>query len=215
VGVVAELSFTRGVMNAGKSALALQTDFNLRMIGRRGLLLTRLDRGGDVITSRLGLSRPARSFGEDDDLFDVVRGDGPDFVVVDEAQFLSRTQVDQLARVVDELGVDVHAFGISTDFTSTLFPGSARLLELADRSEEIQVKALCWCGTTARMNARVVDGTLVMAGEQVMLGDVVGETRYVLLCRPHFVSADLGPLACQEEAASSTTSGERADSGTP
>lgn len=186
-------------MNAGKSALALQTDFNLRAVGRTGLLLTRLDRGGEVISSRIGLSAPAHSFGPDTDLFTMVSEfygvasakPAPDYVIVDEAQFLSPIQVDDLCRVVDELRIDVHTFGISTDFRSQLFPGSARLIEMADRCEEIQLQAYCWCGDRARMNVRVVGDQVVTDGPQVMVGDVVGEVRYTLLCRKHFMSGAL------------------------
>ena len=98
----------------------------------------------------------------------------------------------QLARVVDELDVDVFAFGITADFKTQLFPGSRRLFELADRTQLLQVEALCWCGKRATHNARVVDGTMVVEGEQVVVGDTgdQGETplvEYEVLCRRHFM----------------------------
>lgn len=102
------------------------------------------------------------------------RGGRVDYVIVDEAQFLAPDQIDQLARVVDDLGKDVFAFGITTDFRTRLFPGSQRLVELADRLEQLQVEALCWCGARATHNARTVGGEMVVAGAQVVVGDVHG-----------------------------------------
>ena len=93
-------------------------------------------------------------------------------MIVDEAQFLAPEQIDQLARVVDDLGLDVFAFGITTDFRTKLFPGSQRLVELADRVEVLQVEALCWCGARATHNARTVGGEMVVEGAQVVVGDV-------------------------------------------
>ncbi len=116
------------------------------------------------------------------------RGGRVDYVVVDEAQFLAPEQIDQLARVVDELDLDVYAFGITTDFRTRLFPGSRRLFELADRVEALQVEALCWCGARATHNARTVDGVMVVEGAQVVVGDVdraAGEVGYEVLCRRH------------------------------
>jgi thymidine kinase len=111
-----------------------------------------------------------------------------DFLICDEAQFYSAEQVDQLGRVVDEMGADVFAFGITTDFRTRLFPGSARLLELADRVEALQVQALCWCGARATHNARTEHGVMVVEGAQVVVGDVAAdeaETGYEVLCRQH------------------------------
>jgi thymidine kinase len=109
-------------------------------------------------------------------------------VIGDEAQFYTPEQIEQLARVVDELAVDVFAFGISTDFRARLFPGAARLVELADRVEVLQVMALCWCGARATHNARTVGGTMVVEGEQVVVGDVdsgADVVGYEVLCRRH------------------------------
>ena len=111
-----------------------------------------------------------------------------DYVIVDEAQFLAPEQIDQLARVVDDLGLDVFAFGITTDFRTRLFPGSQRLIELADRVEVLQVEALCWCGARATHNARTVGGRMVVEGAQVVVGDVDrsdDEVGYEVLCRRH------------------------------
>jgi thymidine kinase len=110
-----------------------------------------------------------------------------DYVICDEAQFLSAHQVEQLAEIVDELGVDVFAFGIATDFRTRLFPGSQRLIELADEIRVMQVETLCWCGARATHNARTVGGEMVVEGEQVVVGDVTPdrEVAYTVLCRRH------------------------------
>ena len=99
----------------------------------------------------------------------------------------SAAQVEQLARLVDEMGIDVFAFGITADFRTSLFPGSQRLIELADRVEVLQVQALCWCGARATHNARTVGGIMVVEGAQVVVGDTAlrGEVAYEVLCRRH------------------------------
>jgi thymidine kinase len=201
---VAELVFFSGTMDCGKSTLALQTDHNHRVQGRRGLLFTRFDRAGTAtISSRIGLARPALEVGDTTDLWvEVSRRharEPVDYVVCDEAQFYDPEQVEQLARLVDDLEIDVFAFGITADFRTRLFPGSARFIELADRVQVPQVEALCWCGRRATHNARTVDGVMVVAGEQVVVGDVhagghpegtldvgnVGTVEYEVLCRRH------------------------------
>jgi thymidine kinase len=198
---VSALSFFHGPMDCGKSTLALQIDHNQARQGRRGLLLVRHDRSGPArISSRLGLSRAAVEITDGLDLRDLVRqrlaaGAPVDYLVVDEAQFLHPEQVEQLADLVDDHTVDVYAFGISTDFRGRLFAGSQRLLELADTVEQLQVEVLCWCGRPGRLNARVVGGRVVRAGDTVLVADTGGEaeTHYQVLCRAHHRSGDLGP----------------------
>lgn len=175
---MAELVFFSGTMDCGKSTLALQMDYNHRARGRGGILFSRNDRAGDsMISSRLGLRTPAVEVTDSTDFWTEVadrRGAGfsVDYLICDEAQFYSAEQVEQLARVVDELCVDVFAFGITSDFRTRLFPGSQRLIELADRMEVLQVRALCWCGRRATHNARTVNGIMVVEGDQVVVGDV-------------------------------------------
>lgn len=175
---MADLVFFTGTMDCGKSTLALQMDHNHAARGRGGLIFSQHDRGGSsVLSSRLGLSREAIEVTDDLDFWEFVveqatNGRRVDYLICDEAQFYSPGQVEQLARLVDEMGVDVFAFGITADFRAELFPGSRRLIELADRTEVLQVEALCWCGKTATHNARVVDGTMVIEGAQVVVGDV-------------------------------------------
>jgi thymidine kinase len=195
------LTFFHGPMDCGKSTLALQIDHNQARQGRRGLLLVRHDRAGPArISSRLGLSRDAIEVTDRMDLRGLVAarvaaGSRVDYVVVDEAQFLDPAQVEQLADLVDDASVDVYAFGISTDFRGRLFPGSQRLLELADSVQQLQVEVLCWCGRPGRLNARVVGGRVVRAGDTVLVADTRGEAdvHYQVLCRAHHRSGDLGP----------------------
>ncbi|HYN29566.1 MAG TPA: thymidine kinase [Dermatophilaceae bacterium] len=179
---MAELVFYCGTMDCGKSTLALQIDHNYRARGREGLIFTQFDRAGEsVLSSRLGLATPAREVTPGLDFWEelvahLTTGHRADHLICDEAQFYTPDQVGQLARVVDELGIEVHAFGITSDFRTMLFPGSKRLVELADRVQVLQVEALCWCGRRATHNARVLDGIMVVEGEQVVVGDT-GETR--------------------------------------
>ncbi len=192
---MAELVFFNGTMDCGKSTLALQMDHNHAARGRVGLIFTKLDRAGvSVLSSRLGLSTPAREVADGLDFWEEVvalatSGGRVDYLICDEAQFYTADQVEQLARIVDEMSVDVFAFGITADFRATLFPGSQRLIELADRVQELQVEALCWCGRRATHNARVVDGVMVVEGEQVVVGDTkpvaFGVVEYEVLCRRH------------------------------
>jgi thymidine kinase len=190
---MAELIFFSGTMDCGKSTLALQMDHNRSARGRRGLVFTRDDRAGHgVLSSRLGLSTAAVEAAQDTDLYSftaaaLAADPEIDYVICDEAQFLSAHQVEQLAEIVDELGVDVFAFGIATDFRTRLFPGSQRLIELADEIRVMQVETLCWCGARATHNARTVGGEMVVEGEQVVVGDVAPdqEVAYTVLCRRH------------------------------
>ena len=189
---MAELAFFSGTMDSGKSTLALQMDHNHRARGRGGVIFTRNDRAGThTLSSRLGLQTAAHEVTDDTDFWSEVvtrriRGERVDYLICDEAQFYSATQVEQLARLVDEMGVDVFAFGITADFRTSLFPGSQRLIELADRVEVLQVQALCWCGARATHNARTVNGRMVIEGAQVVVGDTAGaEVAYEVLCRRH------------------------------
>jgi thymidine kinase len=180
-------------MDSGKSTLALQTAHNHQSRGRTGLIFTNNDRAGiGVISSRLGLSSPAIEVTPAMDLHKLVvdqlsMGERIDYIICDEAQFYESEQIDQLARIVDGLSIDVFAFGILADFRTKLFPGSARLVELADRVNTLQVEALCWCGSRATHNARTVGGVMVIEGEQVVVGDVStgADVAYEVLCRRH------------------------------
>jgi thymidine kinase len=198
---MATLRFSFGTMGSGKSTLALQIHHNLAVRDRQGLLLTKLDRDGTQVTSRLGVSAPAVEVTPEIDLFELAQSRMPlDFVVCDEVQFYSIAQCDQLARVADDLDVDVYAFGLTTDFKGLLFEGTKRMLEVANERVEMQVEARCWCGSRATHNARVVNGVVVYEGETVVVGDtsdvatpMFGDVvRYELLCRRHYVRGDMG-----------------------
>jgi thymidine kinase len=192
---MAELTFFYGTMNCGKSTLALQIHHNATAAGEHVLLFTKHDRGGATISSRIGLEQPAVIVHDDLDLYAYVTtvlagGTTVDGLICDEAQFYSIEQIEQLARLADEADVKVQCFGLLTDFTTTMFPGSARLMELADRREALQVEARCWCGERGAMNARIVDGIIQREGAQVIVGDVDGgeaahEIAYEVLCRRH------------------------------
>ena len=148
------------------------------------------------VSSRLGLTHDALEVEPDFDFWRYVvttltQGGRIDYLICDEAQFYSAEQIDQLAKVVDELQIDVFAFGILTDFRTQLFPGRGRLVELADRMNVLQVEALCWCGKRATHNARTENGVMVVEGEVVVVGDVDqadephADVAYEVLCRQH------------------------------
>jgi thymidine kinase len=198
-------------MDCGKSTLALQVDHNQRRQGRHGLLVTQGDRSAaPQISSRVGLSRDAVEIDAASDLRLLVRdmwaeGHRVDYLIVDEAQFLTAGQVDQLADLVDDWHVDVYAFGLTTDFRARLFQGTQRLLEVADDVQRVQVEVLCWCGLPGLLNARVVDDVMVRSGETVVVADTAPAVppgaedgpspavRYQVLCRRHYVRGELGP----------------------
>ncbi len=189
---MAKLYFYYASMNAGKSTTLLQADFNYRERGMRTMLFTAAidDRSGaGTIGSRIGLEAGAIPFGADTDILAAVT-DALDegtvaCVFVDEAQFLTALQVDQLAVLCDEHDVPVLAYGLRTDFQGELFPGSARLLAIADAL--VEIKSVCDCGRKATMNLRVdAVGNPIREGEQTEIG---GNERYVAMCRRHFARA--------------------------
>lgn len=194
---MAELQFFTGTMDSGKSTLALQTNHNHAARGRIGRIFTTHDRAGEaLISSRLGLTHDAIEVGPDFDFWRYVvdqltHGKRVDYLICDEAQFFEPGQIDDLARIVDELQIDVFAFGILTDFRTEMFVGSRRLVELADRMHVLQVEALCWCGRRATHNARTENGEMVTEGAVIVVGDVdqqdqqPAESAYEVLCRQH------------------------------
>ena len=188
---MAKLYFYYSTMNAGKSTSLLQSSHNYRERGMRTLVYTAAvdRRGGGQVHSRIGLASEAEKFGPDSRLYDEVaaaHGAAPvSCVLLDEAQFLKREQVDDLAMVVDQLSIPVLCYGLRTDFRGELFEGSARLLALADELTEL--KTICHCGRKATMVVRVgADGGVEREGDQVVIG---GNERYVSLCRRHYFEA--------------------------
>jgi len=189
---MAKLYFHYSTMNAGKSTLLLQASYNYIERGMKTYLLTAGfdDRAGVAkIGSRIGIEAEADTYASDEDLFAKIEhrlAQGPcACVLVDEAQWLSREQVWQLARAVDDLRVPIMCYGLRVDFRGELFPGSAALLALADEMRE--VRTICHCGKKATMVIRTDEnGNALKEGAQVEVG---GNERYVSLCRKHFREA--------------------------
>lgn len=188
---MAKLYFYYASMNAGKSTTLLQADFNYRERGMRTMVWTaRLDtRSEGLVRSRIGLESDAQHYAPETDLWLAVNAahkvEPLDCVLIDEAQFLTKAQVWQCARLADEAGIPVLCYGLRTDFRGELFPGSAALLGIADAL--VELKAVCHCGRKATMNLRVdASGAAVSEGEQTEIG---GNDRYLALCRKHFGEA--------------------------
>ena len=194
------LRFSFGTMSSGKSTLALQIHHNLAATGT-GLLCSMHDRAGAHVSSALGISTPAVEVHPELDFHALAvshqSGHGAlDYLVCDEAQFYTDLQVEQLAQVVDELGADVYAFGLLPDFRGKLFPGSARMLEVADERLELQVQARCWCSKPATHNARLHDGAQGYDGDVVLIDDgSAAQVTYELRCRNHWILGQSGPMA--------------------
>lgn len=195
--MTARLKFYYGPMDCGKSTLALQIHHNHTRSGRRGLLLTRQDRSGaPLITTRIGLTKEATELSDASDVRALASAYNADYVICDEVQFYPVTHVEQMADLVDCDGIDVYAFGLATDFRSVLFPATQRLLELSDEALRLQVEVLCWCGSEGQLNARVIDGRIARAGQQVVIGDTDSSAvHYQVLCRKHYRAGELGALA--------------------
>ena len=181
---MAKLYFRYGVMGSSKSAQALITKFNYEEQGMRVWLIkpaadTRY--GMDVVRSRIGLEQPADVITEEMNLFEIFRDREKEFndvIIADEAQFLTPEQIEQLRDIVDNYNVPVFCFGLRTDFRTKMFPGSARLFELADSVSEL--KTVCTCGGKAMVNARIDgEGNIVTEGAQIMLG---GNESYRPMC---------------------------------
>jgi thymidine kinase len=193
---LAKLYFYYSAMNAGKTTTLLQSSYNYRERGMETLLFTPIidDRYAvGKIASRIGLDANAAPFDRAFNFFDHIKDKKSKIsnlkcVLVDEAQFLTKEQVFELARVVDELKLPVLTYGLRTDFLGNVFEGSLHLLALAE--EIVEIKTVCHCGSKAIMNARVDErGHRVTEGEQIEIG---GNDRYISLCRKHFASGDTG-----------------------
>lgn len=186
---MAKLYFNYSSMNAGKSTMLLQANHNYLERGMNPVIYTsNLDSrfGKGEIVSRIGLKSKSNTFDIKTDIYNDIltfkEKNLIDCVLIDEAQFLTKNQVDQLGKIVDELDIPVLAFGIRTDFQGNLFEGSKYLLAWADNLKEI--KTVCHCGRKATMVLRVDDeGSIVSDGSQIEIG---GEERYVSVCRKHF-----------------------------
>ena len=182
---MAKISFRYGAMGSSKTAQALMIKYNFEEKGKKAILLKpELEHrdGKTKIKSRIGLESYCMFV--EDYLKNIKTCD---CIIVDEAQFMTSKQVDELADIADKLDIPVICFGLRTDFQGHLFAGSKRLFEIADEIEEITT--ICWCGKKARFNARVVDGQVVKTGAQLQLG---GNESYTSLCRKHYNLGQLG-----------------------
>ena len=191
---MAKLYFNYSSMNAGKSTALLQADHNYRERGMSTILFTSAKDeryGKNEIVSRIGIKAPATYFFENTNIFEDVlkesKENNTNCVLIDEAQFLSKDQVFQLGRIVDELNIPVLTFGIRTDFKGELFEGSQYLLAWSDNIKEI--KTVCHCGGKATMVVRInSNGAIVSEGSQIEVG---GNESYIPLCRKHFNSKEI------------------------
>ena len=185
---MAKLYFKYGAMGSSKTAQALITKYNYEENDMQVWLIkpsADVRDGADILRSRIGLQARVEVMTPDMDIYArycVCRQDGCHVIIVDECQFLTPTQVEQLRAIVDEFQVPVLCFGLRTDFKTRLFPGSMRLMELADVIEEI--KTMCDCGAKATVNARINGGHIVTEGAQVVLG---GNDSYIAMCHKCYV----------------------------
>ncbi len=187
---MAKLYFRYGAMGSSKTANAIMVWYNYKERGQNALLIkpgvdTR--DGVHKMWSRSGLTAQCVLF--DEIPWDAVKAHQYDCLIIDEAQFLSPEQVESLLPIVDDCNIPVICYGLRTDFRGEFFPGSARLLALADTIEE--VKTICWCGRKATYNARLDgQGGITKVGDQVVLG---ASDKYIGLCRKHWQEGDPGP----------------------
>lgn len=195
VQILAQLFFKYGAMNSGKTIEILKVAHNYEEQNKPVIIMTSGvdDRAGvGTVSSRIGLERPAHPIFQGDDVFEQVKAinAGANCVLIDEAQFLTKAHVFQLAQIVDELNIPVMAFGLKNDFRNELFEGSKYLLLYADKLEEM--KTICWfCAKKATMNLRFHDDQPVYEGEQVQIG---GNEAYYPVCRRHYYNPPLDML---------------------
>lgn len=190
---IGKLYFRYGTMGSAKTAMLLTTAYNFEERGMAYLCFKPVTDTRDkksVIRSRIGIERDCRWIHHDTDMFGLmaeIRDSGetlPSWILVDEAQFLTADQVDQLARIVDEFAINVVCYGLRTDFKTNLFEGSRRLFEVADSIDEI--KSTCGCGRKTIVNARINSrGEIITEGVQVEIG---GNERYMAVCRQCWVN---------------------------
>ena len=185
---MAKLYFRYGAMGSSKTATAIMVQYNYHERGQNALMIKPCldNRDGErIVGSRSGLSAPCIYMEE----IDTVDLSAYNCIIVDEAQFLKKEQVQRLVDIVDNMGIPVICYGLRADFQGNLFEGSTWLMAWADTIEEI--KTVCWCGHKAITNARVVDGKVAREGEQIVLG---GNESYVALCRKHWARGELAPV---------------------
>ena len=185
---MAKLYFKYGAMGSSKTAQALITKYNYE---ENDLNVWLIKPGADtrdgqnVVKSRIGLQAAAQVIPADMDVyafFTANKADSCDVIILDECQFMTIDQIDQLRAIVNDYNIPVMCFGLRTDFQTKLFPGSMRLMEVADAIQEI--KTICDCGAKATVNARISDGYIVTEGDQVLLG---GNDAYIAMCHRCYI----------------------------
>ncbi len=194
---MASLYFKHSAMNSGKTTQLLQAHYNYFERGMNPVAMTAQidDRYGvGKITARIGLDLYAETYQKETDIFEHIlklNEDKPvDVLLIDESQFLSEAQVQQIARIVDELSIPVMCYGLRTDFKGQFFEGSEALMRYADKIEEI--KTICWCGKKASFTARIdAKGNVVRDGDQISIG---GNDMYTALCRKHYMAGISKPM---------------------
>lgn len=189
---MAKLYFRYGAMGSSKTANALMVDYNYYERGKKALLVKPKldDRDGEgIVKSRIGLEKKCTFLETLTEMSDEAIREY-DCVIVDEAQFATKEQVEFLVHIVDELNIPVICYGLRTDFRREFFPGSMWLMAWADVIEEI--KTVCWCGKAATCNARLDEtGKMIRVGDQVVLG---ANDKYVALCRKHHTAGNTGKV---------------------
>lgn len=187
---MAKLFFRYGAMGSSKTANALMVEYNYRERGKKAIMAkpkTDTRDGVHIIRSRIGLELPCMLV---EDLVQMPEEELQqyDCIIVDEAQFCNKSQIEFFVHLVDDLNIPVICYGLRADFRNELFEGSLWLLAWADVIEEI--RTVCWCGKAARANARFNEDGIIREGDQVCLG---GNTSYIALCRKHWKEGNLGP----------------------
>lgn len=192
---MSKLYFRYGTMGSSKTANALMVAFNYKQTGQKVLLLkpsSDTRDGESIIKSRMGLTADCGYvedyIDKDGKILDIESIKMQDCVIIDEAQFMSEKQVDTIAEIIDEYKIPFICYGLRTDFRTEFFPGSLRLMAIADKIEE--VKTICWCGRKATCNARFNDEGIIRSGEQIYVG---GNESYTALCRKHYREGKLSP----------------------
>ena len=187
---MAKLYFKYGAMGSSKTAQALITKYNYEENNLNVWLIkpsADVRDGADILKSRIGLQSKVHIIPPDADIYQLfaeTKKDVCNVIIVDECQFLTSTQIDQLRYIVNDFNVPVMCFGLRTDFQTKLFPGSMRLMEVADTIQEI--KTICDCGAKATVNARIdADGHIITQGAQVVLG---GNDSYIAMCHKCYVN---------------------------
>jgi thymidine kinase len=187
---MAKLYFYYGAMGSSKTANAIMNEYNFKKKEKKTIFLKPIKDNREspsILKSRTGLETNVIPLKEYKDITNIV--ELPlDYIFIDEAQFLTKTQIQQLSMLVDTYNINIFCYGLRTDFMGNFFEGALELMKIADTI--IEIKTICWCGKKATMNARIYGGKMVLEGEQIQIG---GDESYVALCRAHWKEGKLKP----------------------